>query len=433
MTRLLLLCALLTSLACHAHPDIQRLETKAGVPVLFVAAPEIPMFIARVVFAAGSAQDGERPGLATLTGALMGEGTVRLGTDDLHARLEATGARLNTGVERDLAWFSLKSLTRREYAEPALALASEALAQPRFDTADFKLMQARMQASLKQQESAPAALAALAMESLLYPGHPYGQPAGGTEVSLAALRREHVQDFHRRFYVAANALVVLVGDLSQTEALRIAESLVGKLPPGTRAPKIPEVPARSEPLVHHIPFQSAQTHLSLAQPGISRHDPDYFPLVVGNHVLGATAVSLLFQEIREKRGLSYSVSSHFSPMAVAGPFEISLQTDQANTAKVRKILRETVARYIAEGPDEAALVAARDNLIGGFPLRIDTNRKLTDYLTMIGFHDLPLDWLDRYPEAVAKVSAQEVRDAFQRRIRLDTMVEVLVGPVAQEP
>jgi len=311
-------------------------------------------------------------------------------------------------------------------------LTAEALAEPRFDPADFKLMQARMQTSLEQQKSSPAALAALAMESRLYPDHPYGLPAGGTEASLAAMRPEDVWDFHKRLYVAANALVVIVGNFDKAEALRVAELLVEKLPRGTRAPAIPAVPARTAPLVHHVPFQSAQAHLSLAQPGISRHDPDYYPLVVGNHVLGATSVSLLFEEIREKRGLSYSVSSHFSPMAAAGPFEISLQTDQANTAEVRKVLRETVARYITEGPDETALAAARDNLIGGFPLRIDTNRKLTEYLTVIGFHDLPLDWLEQYPQAVAKVTAQQVREAFQRRIRLDTMVEVVVGPVAPE-
>lgn len=430
MTRVLLLCGLLAATVCHAHPDIQRFETRSGVPILFVAAPGIPMFIARVVFAAGSAQDGDLPGLATVTAALMGEGSERLTTDDLHTRLEATGAQLGTGLERDFAWISLKSLTRRKYAEPALALMAEALAEPRFEPADFKLVQARMQTSLEQQKSSPAALAALAMESLLYPDHPYGRPAGGTEASLAAMRPGDVRDFHRRLYVAANALVVIVGDLDRPEALRVAELLVEKLPQGARAPAIPAVSPRSEPLVHHVPFQSAQTHLSLAQPGISRHDADYFPLVVGNHVLGATAVSLLFREIREKRGLSYSVSSHFSPMAAAGPFEIGLQTAQANTVEVRKVLRETVARYIAEGPSETALAAARDNLIGGFPLRIDTNRKLTEYLTVIGFHDLPLDWLQQYPEAVAKVTAQQVREAFQRRIRPDTMVEVLVGPVA---
>jgi zinc protease len=184
----------------------------------------------------------------------------------------------------------------------------------------------------------------------------------------------------------------------------------------------------------HISFPATQSHLIFAQAGISRQDPDYFPLVVGNHVLGANrAVSLLFHEIREKRGLSYSVDSYFEPMAAAGPFVISLQTDHRRTREAREALEETLRNFIANGPDEAALAAARQNLIGGFPLRIDNNSKLAEYLTVIGFYDLPLDYLDTYPRAVAAVTGAQIRAAFGRRINLAKMAKITVGPAASPP
>jgi len=427
----LVLCCLVAA-PLAAGPEVQRWRTPNGVPVMFVAAPEIPMFVARVVLAAGSAYDGDRPGLASLVSNLLGEGTADLPADEFHARLEATGARIATGAALDHAHISLRSLNAAEHADPAIALVAAALSRPRFDPADLALIRNQMLTGLEQAQSSPGALAGWAMHRAIYGNHPYGSPPEGTREALLSMGRQEVAAFHQRFYAARNARVVLVGALSRTQAERIATALVTALPEGEAASPVPAVGngvARTE----HIEFQSAQTHLLLGMAGISRHDPDYFPLVVGNHILGGDAVSVLFEEIREKRGLSYGASSHFAPLAVAGPFLVSLQTDAARTAEARQVLRDTLASFITNGPNDTQVAAARDNLIGGFPLRIDTNSKLAEYLTMMAFYDLPPDWLDRYPEAVAAVTPAQIREAFQRRVSLSSMSEISIGPSAKSP
>lgn len=426
----ILLCA---SAWCAGSPSIQRWVTD-DVPVLFVAAPEIPMFKVRVVFAAGSARDHAAPGLAALTNALLGEGTAALTTDEFHRQLENTGAQLGSGTTRDMAFLSLKSLTDRRVAQPAVALLNGALVAPRFDAADFARARQQMLAGLEQEKSSPAALGDRAMHRAIYGKHPYALPRSGTEASVAAFSLDAVRAFHRQYYVRRNALVVIVGALSRAEAETLAAQVVAGLPAGARAPALPPVPPLTEEHTERVAFPGAQSHLIFAQPGISRHDPDYFPLVVGNHVLGANgSVALLFQEIREKRGLSYAVDSYFEPMAEAGPFVVSLQTDHRREREARAVLFDTLRRFIEDGPEEAALAAARQNLIGGFPLRIDSNSKLAEYLTIIGFYDLPLDYLEAYPRAVAAVTAAQVRDAFQRRVRLDQMAKITVGPPAPSP
>ncbi len=415
-------------------PMIERWETANGVPVLFVAAPEIPMLKVRLVFAAGSAYDGAAPGLASLTSGLLGEGTRTLTADEFHRQMEATGAQFGGGALRDMAWVSLRTLTDPVYAEPALKLARAALTQPRFAAEDFARVRQQMRAGLLQEKNSPGALGDRAMLHAIYGEHPYANPSGGTETSVAAFTPAAAAAFYQRYYVSNNALLVMVGALTHEAATRIADTLVAKLPRGTHAPAVPPVVVPAAGQSVHIDLPGEQSHLLLAQPGITRSDPDYFPLVVGNHVLGGNGpVSLLFQEIRERRGLSYSVDSYFEPLAAAGPFVISLQTEARREREAQQVMHETLAAFLAEGPSEAALLAAKHNLIGGFPLRIDNNNKLTEYLTVIGFYRLPLDYLEAYPRAVEAVTVAQIRDAFQRRVRPDHMAQITVGPHLAPP
>ncbi len=163
-------------------------------------------------------------------------------------------------------------------------------------------------------------------------------------------------------------------------------------------------------------------------PALARHDPDYFPLIVGNYVLGGGGfVSRLMQQVREQRGLSYGVSSYFNPMAQAGPFQIGLQTKQEQAEQALQVVRDTVAGYLRDGPTETELQAAKDNLIGGFSLRIDSNRKILGNIAAIGFYDLPLDYLDTWTAQVAKVTTAQIKAAFNRKIQLDKLSTVIVG------
>jgi zinc protease len=220
-----------------------------------------------------------------------------------------------------------------------------------------------------------------------------------------------------------------VGDVARERAAQIAEELTRELPRATVAPQgLPPVTPLTAAVEREIEHSSAQAHILIGQPGVARNDPDYFPLWVGNYVLGGGGFSSrLSEEVRQKRGLSYTVYSYFLPYQQPGPFQIGLQTrgDQAREALavVRQVLRE----FVASGPTERELEGAKQNIIGGFALRIDSNRKLHDYVRVIGFYDLPLDYLDTFTAKVDAVTVDQIREAFSRRIQPDLMVTVMVG------
>ncbi|MEX2482343.1 MAG: pitrilysin family protein [Gammaproteobacteria bacterium] len=418
--------------ALCASPQIEHWQTSNGARVYFVAAPEIPMIDVRVVFAAGSARDGDQPGLANLTNELLREGTEALNADEFNRQLGRTGAQLDTSAARDMAYVHLRTLVDSQYAEPALALLRSALATPRFGIAALERVKARTLIALRHKLQSPATIAEDLFYAKLYPDHPYGTPTAGTMASVPTLTRGDVMAFHERHYVARNAVIAIVGAIDRAAANRIAEDLAGALPAGTPAPALPAAPdgqGREE----RVEFPSIQSHVRVGLPGMRRDDPDYFPLLVGNHALGGNSlVSILFREIRSKRGLSYSAYSYFLPMAEAGPFVAVLQTDRSQEAEALSVLRQTIGDFVRQGPPADDLEAARQNLIGGFPLRIDSNDKICEYIAMIGFYDLPLDYLDTFAARVAAVSADEVKEAFARRVVLDQLLTVVVGPTAND-
>ncbi len=427
---LALACAVVAS-AAHAALDIEHWTTKNGARVYFVAAPEIPIVDVRFVFNAGSARDGDTPGVARLVGQLLTEGAGDWDANEFHDRLADTGAEFSSGALRDMAWVALRSLSDPQYLEPSLELMGEVLARPRFDDDAVARNKANALVHIKREQQSPSAVADKAFYRAVYRDHPYASPLSGTEASVTAIERADIVGFHQRFYVARNATVAIVGDLSRDAAAAIAERLSAGMKAGAAPPALTPVAALGTAQEHRVEFPSIQSHVLIGQPGLKRGDADYFPLLVGNHVLGGGGlVSILFDEVREKRGLSYSVNSHFSPMSELGPFTASLQTDNSQQDEAVAVLRDQLRKFVAEGPTPAALEAAKQNLIGGFPLRIDSNSKIVEYLSMIGFYDLPLDYLNTFAEHVAGVTVENVRSAFKRRLDPAKMVTVIVGRAA---
>lgn len=423
----LLALALLPCVAALAGPTIEHWQTRNGARVYFVAAPEIAMVDTRVVFAAGSARDGAHPGLANLTNGLLNEGAGELDADAFNNEMSATGAIMGHGAERDMAYASLRTLADGEHARRALELFTLALAKPRFDTSAIERDKARTLVGLEHKEQSPDAVAEESFYASLYPKHPYGVPPDGTRASVSALTQADIRAFHGQYYVARNAVIAIVGALDKAGASAIAEQLSQALPSGERAAALPGVPM-PEATHKHVEFPSIQSHVMVGMPGISRRDADYFPLLVGNHALGGNGlVSILFDEVRDKRGLSYSVSSYFIAMDEAGPFVAELQTDRKQQDEAVKVLQDTIARFVQQGPPAGSIEAARRNLIDGFPLRIASNRQTVEYIAMIGFYDLPLDYLDTFAGKVAAVTPEAVKDAFTRRLPLDRLTTIVVG------
>ncbi len=410
------------------HPHIQHWRTSRGARVFFVRAPGLPMVSLRVVFYAGGARDGGRAGLAALTNSLLSQGAGGLDADEIARRMEAVGAELGSGSLRDMAWVSLRSLTDPRRLDPAMAVLAKVVGQPDFPPRALERKRRQMLVGLRQQRQEPGSVAERAFYRALYGRHPYASPPDGTEASVRTLTRRDVEAFYHRYYVARNALVAIVGDLDRQQAADLAERATAGLAEGDRAPALPRVPPLQKAREIRIDFPSTQTHILLGQPGVRRGDPDYFALYVGNYILGGGGlVSRVSREIREKRGLAYSAYSYFSPMAAAGPFTLGLQTRTAKAGLALQVARATLRRFVAEGPTAAELAAAKRHITGGYPLRIDSNAKILEYIAMIGFYGLPLDYLETFNARIQAVTLDQVKDAFRRRIHPDRMVTVIVG------
>ncbi len=425
---MLLLAGWLAAWNGFATPQIERWETSNGARVLYVHTPDLPMVDVRVIFDAGSARDGKLGGIAAMTNGLLSTGAGERGEEGIAEEMDRLGAQLGFDSLRDMAIVSLRSLSDGPLFNPALAVMSDVIHHPFFPEAAFERERKRQLIAIQAQKQQPGTIGDKAFFRAMYGDHPYAEPSSGTEESVKAIKRSDLRMFHARYYVGNNAVVSIVGDVERKRAVEIAEQVVGQLPMGEAAEALPEAVTAKAGETIFIDYPSVQSHLVLGHPVVRRGDPDYFDLYVGNHVLGGSGLtSLISEEIREKRGLAYSAYSYFAPMRGEGPFQAGLQTKNESRDEALKVLRETIVRYIEQGPDQEALERSKKNITGGFPLRIDSNKKIIDYLGVIGFYGLPDDYLESFNRNVEAVTRESIRDAFRRRLQPEQMVTVVVG------
>lgn len=433
MLRLLTTCVLsLAASAAVAGPAIQHWVAETGARVYFVPDDTLPMLDVRIDFAAGSARDpGGREGLASMTRSLLGAGTDGMDEQAIAEATADTGARFGGGTDQDRAWFTVRTLSAVAERDAALALAARLIARPDYPEHVLAREKARATAGLREALTRPATLADRAFDAMVFGDHPYG--ARTSFESIEAIDRAALLDFHRRHYTARNASVTIVGDADRALAERIAVALTRDLPAGEPAPPLsaPALPLRA---LERIAHPSSQAHILAGLPGMAREDPDYYTLLVGNHILGGSGlVSRLTREVRDARGFAYSVYSYFAPQAVPGAFQIGLQTRGSQAEAALQVVEDVLADFIANGPSAEELEAAKANLINGFGLRLDSNGKILDWVAMVGFYGLPLDWLDTYTQYVAAVTAEGIRDAFARRVRPEHLVIVIAGGDGDKP
>ncbi|MDR2450912.1 MAG: insulinase family protein [Candidatus Accumulibacter sp.] len=422
--------ALLLAVSCNvavAGPVIEHWVAPSGARVYFVENHALPMLDLRVDFPAGSASDpAGKPGLASLTHVLLDLGAEGMDENAIANRLADLGAQVSGGVDRDRASVSLRTLSARETRDAALDVFRTMLCAPVFPADVFEREKARNVAALKESLTRPDTIVSRAFWAALYPDHAYGRSA--TPASIEAISRDELERFYREHYGAGGASLTIVGDIGRNEAEALAQKLTEKLPVAAGASPsgvAPGLPAGGEQRIAH---PAAQAHVLIGLPALKRGDPDFFALQVGNYTLGGGGfVSRLMREVRDKRGFAYSVYSGFVPLMQPGPFLIGLQTRKEQADEALRVTRETLARFLAEGPAEAELQAAKQYLSGSFPLRLDSNGELVDNVAAIGFYGLPLDYLDTYMDKVEEVTATEVRAAFARRIRRENLVTVVVG------
>jgi zinc protease len=417
---------------------IERWTQPSGAEVYLVQSPAIPMVDVQIDFDLGGRRDPPaQAGLANLMASMTAKGLrpgsageSALDENGLSEAWADLGASLGAGASADRLSFSLRTLSYPDLLPRAVALAARQIGKPAFPADVWQRERERLQASLREANTRPATLAGRAFAQAVYGSHPYGREM--TEATLSAIGVEDMARLHRALQ-PCRARVTLVGAVDRDQADALVRQLLAQLPASPEGacaalPAVPEVLPLARALEQRIDFASAQAHVLLGQPGFARNDPDFFALTVGNYILGGGGfVSRLTSEVREKRGLTYSVYSYFSPGLHAGAFTVGLQTRPDQADEALRVAREVVQRFVAEGPSEAELQAAKDNLIGGFALRIDSNRKLLDNVANIAWNQLPLDYLDTWTQQVQRLTLAEVRAAMARKLQPDRMVNVVLG------
>jgi zinc protease len=408
--------------------DIESWETPQGMRVLFAPASGLPLLDARLTFDAGAARDGNRFGLARLTNESLSHGTEQMNADRLAERFESVGAQFSSSAARDMGIVSLRTLTEPDWLAESIATLTELLAAPAFPERDLERTRRQLLQALQRERQEPGSVASRRFYQLMYRDHPYANSTLGDEETIPTLARDEVMDFYGRHYTAGNAVLALTGAISREEAETLAMEIAEALPQGGRAPALPPVPVLEAPITERIPFPSEQAHIFMGAPALRRDDPDYYPLTVANHALGGGGfTSRLFGEVRTRRGLAYSVYSSVQPMAAEGPFLIGMQTGTDQVPEALEVLADELARWHQEGLTDEELEASRANITGGFPLRLASNRDIVQNLGMMGFYDLPLDFLERHNDRIEAVSAESAHEALRRRVQPEVMVTVVVG------
>ena len=422
--------------AVHAIPPIEKLETFKGAKAYLVQTKSLPMVDIEVSIDAGDRYDPEgKSGLADMTAGLMKygarSGSGLLNEAQIADEMADLGATIALSVSGERAILRIRTLSREDLLKRAVQLAAAMLSEPTYDPQVIAREKQRTITNLLEAETKPEYVLEKRFKKLVYGTYPLANSP--SVKSIGAISAADLKQFHQQFYRGDRMIVSIVGDVSSMQANDIVQALLKKIPQnGAAINSLPQL-SRSpiEPLAQRevqIPFDSQQAHIAMGMTAVTRSNPDYFPLLVGNYVLGGGGfVSRLMSEVREKRGLAYSVFSYFSPGKDVGIFQAGLQTKSDQGSVALEVLSNTIAKFIADGPTPSELSAAKSNLINGYPLRIDNNRKLLDNVSSIVWNDLPLDTLETWTKQVEAVTLEQVTAAFQKYLAMDRMKIVVLG------
>ena len=409
-----------------ANLNIQHWELSNGARIYFIENHDLPIVDINVDFRAGSVKDTkQKSGLASLTNHMMVLGSGGVNEEDLANQFIDLGAQLNSSFDQDKSGFSVRTLTEKR--SEAIDLLTLVLHKPNFDKDILEREKKRYIASISQSETMPGSIASKAFNKALYGEHPYGLSSSGEVETIRKISKKDLNNFYKNNYFSNELSIVIVGDISRKEA----EELGNKISLGFTQSKI----ASPIPLVKEVKGQditishpAKQAHLYYGAPIIKRGDPDFLTLYLGNYILGGGGfVSRLTQVIREDRGLAYSVYSYFMPFIEKGPFQIGVQTKKNQVDQAKKLIEKTVAEFIKDGPTSDELKRAKDFMIGGFPLKLDSNKSILEYVSMMAFYKYPLDYLDTFTKKIDKISVEEIKSVFQRRVDMSKFSTVIVG------
>jgi zinc protease len=404
---------------------IQRVVSPKGIEAWLVEEHSVPLIAISFAFVGGASQDpAARPGVANMVSSLLDEGAGDLDSQAFQAALDRYSIELSFNDSLDSFSGTMRTLV--ENRDQATHLLKLALTSPHFDKEPVERIRAQIIANIRSDERDPGSVGSDALMATLFPGHPYGRPTDGTIDSVTAITRDDLKAWFAHNIARSNLKIAVVGSIDAATLAKVLDEVFGDLPEKADLRTVAEiVPAKAAPV--EIGMDIPQTVISFAAEGMKRDDPDFIPATVAAYILGGGGMSSrLYSEVREKRGLAYSVELGLSPLDHAGLIYAGTSTraDQAND--VVKLVQDVVHRFADEGPTEKELADAKSYLIGSYPLRFDTSTKIAGLLLSIQLDDLGIDYIDKRNDMIAAVTIEDVRRVAKRLFGQD-MVVVRVG------
>lgn len=409
-----------------AATKVEKVVSPAGITAWLVSDDTVPLVAVDFAFRGGASQDPEgKPGVASLLSTLLDEGAGDLDSAAFQLKLDETAVRMSFSADHDAFHGSLGTLSGRK--QEAFDLLTLALNQPRFDAEPIDRMKTQLISRLRSQESDPDTIAGRLFAEKTFPDHPYGRPSDGTPETLAAVTREDVTAFRDATFARDNLVIGVVGDITADELKPLLDEAFGRLPEKARLKPVPDITPKTGQVLNQT-IDNPQTIIRFGSVGILRQDPDFIPAYVMNEILGGgTFSSRLYNEVREKRGLAYSVWSAIASFDHAGLFLAGTSTRADKAAESVAIMRAEIERMAKDGPTEAELAATKKYLTGNYALRFDSSGKISEQLVGLQLDHLPIDYFQNRNSLIEAVTLEDVKRVAKRI--LDQPLTVLtVGP-----
>lgn len=432
--------ALLVQLIVLAAPraaqaiEIQEIKTPGGITAWLVEDHTVPLVAMRFAFRGGTALDPEdRSGLATILSGTLDEGAGDLESQDFQRALQKDAVRISFDAGRDNFYGRLQTLT--ENSDRAFGLLKLALNEPRFDAEPVNRIKAQVIESLKRQENDPETVAIRTWMQIAFKNHPYARSTDGSVEGVAAVTPDDLRALTKRIFTKENLVVAVVGDVNAEKLVGLLDTAFAALPDKSERQDLPQADVTAGPVRTIVEMNIPQSVIQFGHVGIKRDDPDFIPAYVMNHVLGGGGLtSRLTEEVREKRGLSYSVYSYLSPYNQAGLFLGGAATQNERAGEALSIIERELKRMAESGPTAEELDLTKTYLTGSYALRFDTSTKIAGQLLGIQLEDLGMDYIEKRNSLIEAVTQEDVKRAAQRLLKPGSLIVTVVGkPKGIEP
>jgi zinc protease len=409
----------------RAAAKIQHLISPGGIEAWFVQDATVPLVAMEFAMGGGAAQDPDgKAGVANMVADLIDEGSGDLDSRTFHEHLDRRAIELGFSVTRDYFRGSLRML--KDNKDEAFDLLHMSLTSPHFDSVDVERIRAQLISGLKRETSNPGSLANRKFLEIAYGDHPYGRPSGGTLESVPNITIADMKEYVARVLTREHLKISVVGDIDAASLGALLDKTFGGLPAKSTLTPVSEVVASKPPQREFIALDVPQTVVAFGGPGIKRSDPDFMPAFVANHILGGGSGSRLYREVREKRGLAYSVSESLAWMDHSALFVGSTGTRADRAGESVAAINREVLRMAEEGPTVQELAEAKSYLKGSRQLSLDTSAKLASAMLQYQLDHLSIDYLERRNEAVDAVTIDDAK-RIARRLWGDGLLTVIVG------